>query len=91
MQVLERKVARLQGERSDEEREALSERIKVLTEQYDTLADTKVFLEDQVRDTATFQNSFLNFNHLLNCPNPAYSATRSPLYTRARSTVPVLG
>lgn len=49
LQVLERKVARLQGERSDEEREALSERIKVLTEQYDTLADTKVFLEDQMK------------------------------------------
>ena len=49
LQVLERKVARLQGERSDEEREALAEKIKVLNEQYENLADTKVFLEDQMK------------------------------------------
>ena len=46
---MERKVARLQGERSDEEREALAEKIKVLNEQYENLADTKVFLEDQMK------------------------------------------
>ena len=49
LQVLERKVARLQGERSDEEREALAEKIKILNEQYENLADTKVFLEDQMK------------------------------------------
>ena len=47
--MLERKVARLQGERSDEEREALAEKIKILNEQYENLADTKVFLEDQMK------------------------------------------
>ncbi|KAL5255367.1 hypothetical protein ACHWQZ_G014700 [Mnemiopsis leidyi] len=49
LQVLERKVARLQGERSDEEREALAEKIKLLNQQYENLADTKVFLEDQMK------------------------------------------
>ena len=47
--MLERKVARLQGERSDEEREALAEKIKFLNEQFENLADTKVFLEDQMK------------------------------------------